>query len=316
MAKNNNTFSMRMSTIAVDRHGEVVLGKSLDTKNYKLNPIVLVNHDYRTEKIIGQGKNIKIDDKGYTVDINLRSKDTPEVKNIKDLLEEGYTLASSIGFKPRTAIVHPDWAWNEKMSEGYDETYKQWREDHKKAFGKYPKTKPRAFFPDNELLEVSIIPVPANQFSVSEEKGFSDSKEEFKKEMGNIQKSNNIGITKSFMLNEETIENLKNIFDTVDEDNDENGLDIKLRSLEDKIEKQNNIIDKLINQIDKSSKKDEDKSSNDSGDENDISIEELKKEINNKVKEHKINIVNKAISEIKEEINKFKDEIDKATGTI
>ena len=43
-----------ISTKARDRAGDIVNPKGLDLKNFKKNPVVLVNHDYRVESIIGK----------------------------------------------------------------------------------------------------------------------------------------------------------------------------------------------------------------------------------------------------------------------
>lgn len=44
-----------ISTPTVDRAGDIVVADGIDFANYKRNPVVLVDHDYRVEKIIGGG---------------------------------------------------------------------------------------------------------------------------------------------------------------------------------------------------------------------------------------------------------------------
>jgi phage head maturation protease len=83
----------------LDRAGEVIPLDSWDLKNYSKHPVLLVNHDYRVENIVGLAKNIRKD--------NLRMTFEPEFheitelsKNVKEMIEQGFLNSVSVGFLP------------------------------------------------------------------------------------------------------------------------------------------------------------------------------------------------------------------------
>lgn len=145
------------STEAVDRMGDVVLAEGWDLKNFKKNPVLMFAHNY-SEPPIGYAKNIKVVDKQLIFE--------PVFHNITQLAREisaMYTAdpaimsAWSVGFIPKE----------------FDP------QDYHRII-------------NSELLEISAVPVPANQealmmaaksFNAEEEKSVHSWFEKMNKEI-------------------------------------------------------------------------------------------------------------------------------------
>jgi HK97 family phage prohead protease len=110
----------------LDRQGEVISLDSWDLRNFKKNPVLLVDHEYKVENIVGTAKNIKIDKdrKALTFEPNFHGI-TQLSQDVAKMVESGQLSTVSVGFMP----VYP-----------------------KKDGGKIM----------NELLEISFVAVPAN----------------------------------------------------------------------------------------------------------------------------------------------------------
>lgn len=127
------TLSVAVATdSSVDRDGEIVDPSGLDTTNFEKNPVLLYAHDYRSDPI---GKVINIKKEGsrmlftpqFAIDIS------PRAKQYFELCKQGFLNAFSIGFIPQ------EWS------------------DRKNADGSSNRV-----FTKSELLEISLVPVPAN----------------------------------------------------------------------------------------------------------------------------------------------------------
>lgn len=108
----------------LDRHGEKISIDSWDLKNYKKNPVLLVNHDYRVQNIVGKAKNLRTEGKKLIFEPVFHEL-TDLAKEVSAMVSEGYLNTVSVGFLPH---------WPEQK--GQDVM--------------------------NELLEVSFVPIPAN----------------------------------------------------------------------------------------------------------------------------------------------------------
>lgn len=138
------TYEFIGSSEVVDRDGDIVLLDGIDYKNFEKNPVVLWGHDYGKLPI---GKVISvIHDSGNKVaKFEIEFADTPFAKEVEQLVDGGYLHATSIGFMVK------DWDYDDDVD----------------AF----------VFTKTELLEISIVTVPANQDAVvteSEEKGIEE----------------------------------------------------------------------------------------------------------------------------------------------
>ncbi len=135
-----NEIEMIGSTENVDRDNEVLKLDGWDLKNYKKNPVVLPAHMY-WEPAIGRAK-VRIDDKNLVFRIEFPPAGINPIADIyKGLYKGGFMKASSVGF------IGQDWKWGEKEEE------------------------PRRTFLKQELLEISLVSVPANPNALLTEKG-------------------------------------------------------------------------------------------------------------------------------------------------
>jgi len=150
MSKGKDTITVTgmASTSDIDRVGDVIVPDAwtkggLD--NYTKNPIILFNHNYNNP--IGKGTEFKVTDKGLEITAEI-SKADPRVAT---LVEQGILKTFSVGFRVKDA-------------------------DYLEETGGLKIT-------DAELIEVSIVSIPANQSAVFEVVKSYNSQEfdEFKK---------------------------------------------------------------------------------------------------------------------------------------
>ena len=109
----------------LDRHGEVVSMDSWDLKNYKKNPVLLVNHDYKVQNIVGVAKGLKKNDQNQLVFEPTFHGLTQLSQEVEAMVKGGVLNTVSVGFIPN-----------------------------------YPKKEGQPV--KNELIEISFVPVPAN----------------------------------------------------------------------------------------------------------------------------------------------------------
>lgn len=122
---NENLYSVLASTDSVDRQGDIVDQKGWDLENFKSNPVVLWAHKY-DELPVAKAVRIEMGKGGLEMDFEFASAEAnPKAAQVKALFDGGFLNAVSVGFIP-------------KERNGNTIT-------------------------KSELLEVSIVPVPANQ---------------------------------------------------------------------------------------------------------------------------------------------------------
>jgi len=157
------------STENPDRDGEVIKIDGWDLKNFKENPVIMASHKWQ-DFPIGKATKIAIE-KGKLVFSMMLSEATEEAKNAKQLINEGILKSFSVGFIPRER--------DEKNNNIIKEA---------------------------ELLEISLVSIPANPNAVVLAKSLDDNKmadyiyREFKdmikkssSEVGNDKKNGKIG---------------------------------------------------------------------------------------------------------------------------
>lgn len=126
--KQGDTIEFIASDETLDRHGDKVPIDGWDLKNYKRNPVLLVNHDYRVQNIVGKAKNLRVEGKKLIFEPQLHEL-TDLAKEVTAMVQEGYLSTVSVGFLPH-------WPDTEQGKKGGAVM--------------------------NELLEISFVPVPAN----------------------------------------------------------------------------------------------------------------------------------------------------------
>ena len=122
-----------LSTDEVDRHGDVISADGWMLDSYRTNPVLLWAHDYRQPAI---GRAAKVWTEPHRLLANMEFAPTEFAQEVSSLYRSGFQWGVSVGFKPLR--------FEERMDE-----------------------KTGAFlglrFLEQELLEVSAVPVPANR---------------------------------------------------------------------------------------------------------------------------------------------------------
>lgn len=97
--KENREVAHLITTKNPDRVGDVVEASGADLTNYMRHPVVMADHSYSIERIIGRATSLTVDENG----IFARTKylDTPLGRDAFNLVAEGLG-AWSIGFRPIT----------------------------------------------------------------------------------------------------------------------------------------------------------------------------------------------------------------------
>ena len=127
------------STDIVDRCDDIVDQATWKLDNYNANPVVLVDHEYEAGCVVGRGAVSVVDGVGLVLDVVKWSR-KPEAVNVMNDVEDGILNAVSVGFAPGRMVMRRDLPDGDpRKSDGYGCVYY-----------------------DCELLEVSIVAVPAN----------------------------------------------------------------------------------------------------------------------------------------------------------
>jgi len=132
-------YEFTASTADMDRDGEVIDVEGWDLKNFKKNPVIMYAHDYRTLPI-GKAPRVWIHNGTLKNTVEFPPEGTYEFADIVErLVDTGYLKTESVGFIPR------------KWEDGDGE-----------------KGSPRRTYTKQELLEISIVPVPSNPNALRE----------------------------------------------------------------------------------------------------------------------------------------------------
>lgn len=137
-AKDNTkiTMSFVASTSAEDRYGDVIAQNGWDLTAYNANPIILFNHD-ASAMPIGKGEVDVIDGK-LLIDVEFDMED-PHAAEIGRKCQAGFLNSVSVGFNAIEAVERSN------LPDGH-----QYKSDN------------GLFFNKAELLEVSVVTIPAN----------------------------------------------------------------------------------------------------------------------------------------------------------
>ena len=134
--RDNGSYSFVASTENSDRYGDVINQKGWSLDAYNRNPVVLLNHNSNSLPI-GKGK-VSVKDGQLMIDVEFDQEDEL-ARRVESKVQNGYINAVSVGFNPIES---------KRRSE--------LPEEHR-AFGKRG-----MYFEKSELLEVSIVTIPAN----------------------------------------------------------------------------------------------------------------------------------------------------------
>lgn len=128
------------STAGIDRDGESIDPTAWDLKAFKKNPVILPQHDYR-KPAIGKAKDVKMVDGKLTFKIEFPEDGVnPEADMYRKLYKAGFMNSSSVGF------IGKEWVDGDGK---------------KSPFRKFTKV---------ELLELSLVSIPANPEAITQAK--------------------------------------------------------------------------------------------------------------------------------------------------
>ena len=134
-------LSFTASTSTPDRYGDVV-SQNWDTESYSRNPVVLLNHD-QLSLPIGRGEVSKSSEGNLIIDIDF-DMDDPKAAEVARKARAGYMNSVSVGFRPLKTVPRSELP-----------------ADHYAAGTK------GNYFEQSELLEVSMVTIPANPDATS-----------------------------------------------------------------------------------------------------------------------------------------------------
>ena len=141
------------STANPDRYGDVINQRGWDLGKYRKNPVILLNHNANALPI-GRGE-VDVVDGQLIVDVEFDMED-PQAKEIARKTKAGFLNAVSVGFNP------------------LDATPRNMLEKSHPAHGQSGQ-----YFDRAELLEISIVTIPANGEAVAA-KGYNMQDRSFK----------------------------------------------------------------------------------------------------------------------------------------
>lgn len=124
-----------ITTGSDDRMGDDIVPEGGDLKAWKKNPVVLYGHDYRSLPV-GKGRKVWVDEDGQTHAIVkwVPGEIYAFAETVMKMVKEGFLSAASIGFRPLKYELKED-----KDGRWLGYKFEKW-----------------------EMLEFSIVPVPAN----------------------------------------------------------------------------------------------------------------------------------------------------------
>lgn len=124
----NGSYEAVITTTAKDRQGEIVVSTGVDVSSYMRNPVVLFAHDY-AQPPVARTLSLTTSEEGITAQFMFPERGISQrADEIHDLWDAHFLNAVSIGFIPL-----------------------EWGKDETPTITK------------SELLEFSIVPIPANQ---------------------------------------------------------------------------------------------------------------------------------------------------------
>lgn len=152
-ASDGPVVSFIASTANPDRYGDVINQRGWDLGKYRKNPVILLNHNANSLPI-GRGE-VDVVDGQLIVDVEFDMED-PQAKEIARKTKAGFMNAVSVGFNP------------------LDATPRNMLEKSHPAHGNSGQ-----YFDRAELLEISIVTIPANGEAVAA-KGYAMQNRSFK----------------------------------------------------------------------------------------------------------------------------------------
>ncbi len=148
IAGDDRCLRFTISTGTVDRERDTIAVAGWDLRNFLRNPVVLWGHDAEALPI-GRAFDVGIEGNALKASVRFIPTDTPErgqfAEAVYRLARQGFLGATSVGFRPLK------WEFTEDAERGADDWF------------------PGIDFQQQELVEFSVVTVPANPEALLEE---------------------------------------------------------------------------------------------------------------------------------------------------
>lgn len=140
VAQDDRVVSFVFSDGSVDRYGDTIDARGWQLDGYNANPVALFGHDSASvENVIGKARNVRVEGSRLVGDIEFAEATVnPNAEIVFQMIKGGYLSTVSVGFAPI------EWAQTK---------------DRKRPGG--------IDFKKQELLEISVVPIPANPNAVA-----------------------------------------------------------------------------------------------------------------------------------------------------
>jgi HK97 family phage prohead protease len=135
----SRTVTFVFSDESVDLYGDTISARGWDWKAFENNPVALFGHDpSKPEYVVGRAKNLRIEGHRLVGDIEfMEAGINPTAEIVYQMVKGGFLNAVSVGFMPLEWVATKD------------------------------KSRPGGIdFKRQSLMEISIVPLPANQNSL------------------------------------------------------------------------------------------------------------------------------------------------------
>ena len=127
------TYEFTASTEDIDRDGEVIEAAGWQLANFKKNPVIMFAHNYYTLPV-GRAPKVWVEGKALKNHVEFPEAGTYDFADICErMVDKGFLRAESVGFLPDPDAI--------EQGDG--------------------KKKPRQTYKKQELLEISLVPVPS-----------------------------------------------------------------------------------------------------------------------------------------------------------
>jgi len=136
------------STAVSDRYGDIVDQASWNLDNYKLNPVVQVDHSYFVRDTVGRAPRCEVVNNRLEVDVVWGKNADSQL--VAQKVQEGLISAVSVGFRPGRMTA--------RSVMPADDPYYASKEENPYGYVYY----------DCELLEISVVAIPANQEALAQ----------------------------------------------------------------------------------------------------------------------------------------------------
>lgn len=135
----SRTVTFTFSDESVDLYGDTISARGWDWKAFENNPVALFGHDpSKPEYVVGRAKNLRVEGHRLVGDIEfMEATVNPTAETVYQMVKGGFLNAVSVGFMPLEWVATKD------------------------------KSRPGGIdFKRQSLMEISIVPLPANQNSL------------------------------------------------------------------------------------------------------------------------------------------------------